>query len=68
MPFIPEYYDNTIVYSYSKSCPPGERIGWCPCSERVVEWKKVFDAVAGAARMFGYVCAPLDTEGDCRMC
>ncbi|NLN54700.1 MAG: pyridoxal phosphate-dependent aminotransferase [Clostridiales bacterium] len=60
VPFIPEYYDNTIVcYSYSKKLSlPGERIGYVLVPERVVEWKKVFDAVAGAARMFGYVCAP----------
>lgn len=60
VPFIPAYYDNTIVcYSYSKKLSlPGERIGYVLVPEKVNEWKKVFDAVAGAARMFGYVCAP----------
>ncbi|MDD4125550.1 MAG: pyridoxal phosphate-dependent aminotransferase [Eubacteriales bacterium] len=60
VPFIPEYYGNTIVcYSYSKKLSlPGERVGYALVTNKVEEWKKVFDAVAGSARMFGYVCAP----------
>ena len=59
-PFIPNYYNNTIVcYSYSKSLSlPGERIGYCLVSPRVSEHEKVYLAVCGAARALGYVCAP----------
>ena len=59
-PFIPNYYNNTIVcYSYSKSLSlPGERIGYCLVSPRVSEHEKVYLAVCGAGRALGYVCAP----------
>ncbi len=60
VPFIPNYYDNTIVcYSYSKSLSlPGERIGYCLVSPRSNEHLKVYLAVCGAGRALGYVCAP----------
>lgn len=60
VPFIPNYYDNTIVtYSFSKTLSmPGERIGYVVVNDRVADSKRVFDAVAGTAREFGYVCAP----------
>ena len=60
VPFIPKYYDNTIVcYSYSKSLSlPGERIGYCLVSPKVDEHDRVYAAVCGAGRSLGYVCAP----------
>lgn len=59
VPFIPNMYDNTIVcYSWSKSLSlPGERIGYVLVPNKV-EDKMVMAAVAGAARVLGYVCAP----------
>lgn len=60
VPFIPCYYDNTIVcYSYSKKLSiPGERLGYVYIPEKATDSKMLFDAVAGTARLFGYVCAP----------
>ena len=60
VPFIPNYYSNTIVcYSYSKSLSlPGERIGYCLVSPKASEHEKVYLAVCGAGRALGYVCAP----------
>lgn len=60
VPFIPKYYDNTVVcYSYSKSLSlPGERIGYCLVSPKADECERVYDAVCGAGRALGYVCAP----------
>lgn len=60
IPYIPEIYDNTIVtYSYSKSLSvPGERIGYVAVSNRMENWKKVFDAIAGATRILGHVNPP----------
>lgn len=60
VPFIPNYYDDTIVcYSYSKKLSlPGERIGYAFVNGKIKDWRRVFHAVAGSARMFGYVCAP----------
>ena len=60
VPFIPNYYDNTLVcYSYSKSLSiPGERIGYVLVSPRADEARKVYAAVCGAGRSLGYVCAP----------
>ncbi|PSJ31503.1 aspartate aminotransferase [Peptostreptococcus russellii] len=59
VPFIPNYYDNTIVcYSWSKSLSlPGERIGYVLVPNKV-EDKMVMAACGGAARALGYVCAP----------
>lgn len=58
--YIPSIYPNTIVcYSYSKSLSlPGERIGYVMVPSCVENWKEVYDAIAGAARNMGYVCAP----------
>ena len=60
VPFIPLYYNNTIVcYSYSKSLSvPGERIGYALVSRKADEHKKVYAAICGAGRSLGYVCAP----------
>lgn len=59
VPFIPNYYDNTIVcYSFSKSLSlPGERIGYILISDKSFNPSLIFDAVAGAGRALGYVCA-----------
>lgn len=60
VPFVPNYYDNTIVcYSFSKSMSlPGERIGYAFVSPKCEKPDLVFTAVAGAARALGFVCAP----------
>jgi len=60
VPFIPNYYDNTIVcYSFSKSLSlPGERIGYILVPNTANDWKKVYFAVCGAGRSLGFVCAP----------
>ena len=60
VPYIPNYYDNTIVcYSFSKSLSiPGERIGYVFVSPKSENAKEVFRAVCGAGRSLGYVCAP----------
>ncbi len=60
VPFIPAYYDNTVVcYSYSKSLSiPGERIGYCLVSPKAVNSVEIYQAVCGSGRALGYVCAP----------
>lgn len=60
VPYVPSLYDDTIVcYSYSKSLSlPGERIGYVMVSPRTRGCDAICDAVAGAARRAGYVCAP----------
>ncbi len=59
-PFIPSYYDNTVVcYSYSKALSlPGERIGYVSVSPKADDAQKLYLAIAGAGRSLGYVCAP----------
>ena len=60
MPFITNYYDNTIIcYSFSKSLSlPGERIGYILVSPNVKNNKELFYAICGAGRSLGFVCAP----------
>lgn len=60
VPFIPHYYSNTIIcYSYSKSLSlPGERIGYVLVPGCVEDHDDVYNAIAGAGRVLGYVCAP----------
>ncbi|MDO5111944.1 MAG: pyridoxal phosphate-dependent aminotransferase [Clostridia bacterium] len=60
LPFVTKYYQNTIVcYSYSKSLSlPGERIGYVLVPDEVADADAVYAAIAGAARISGYVCAP----------
>lgn len=57
---VPLYYKNTIVcYSYSKSLSlPGERIGYILVSPAADNAQDVFDAICGAGRALGYICAP----------
>lgn len=60
VPFLPNYYDDTIVcYSYSKSLSlPGERIGYCMVNPSAKNSQDVYHAICGAGRALGYVCAP----------
>lgn len=61
VPYLTRYYENTLVcYSYSKSLSlPGERIGYIVTPNRVADYEHVAPAIAGAARVLGYVCAPV---------
>ncbi len=60
VPYLPNYYDNTVVcYSFSKSLSlPGERIGYIMVSPSVGGFEAVYQAVCGAGRALGFVCAP----------
>ena len=60
LPLVTELYDAAIIsYSYSKSLSiPGDRIGYVLVGNEMPSFDDVFDAIAGAARMMGYVCAP----------
>ncbi len=60
VPFIPKYYDDTVVcYSFSKSLSlPGERIGYCLVNPNANSSEEVYAAICGAGRALGYVCAP----------
>ncbi len=60
VPYLTRYYDNVLVcYSYSKSLSlPGERIGYIVIPDRMEDYEHVSPAIAGAARVLGYVCAP----------
>lgn len=60
VPFIPSYYDDTVVcYSYSKSLSiPGERIGYCFVNPSAKDNSELYHAICGAGRALGYVCAP----------
>ncbi len=60
VPYVPNIYKNTIVcYSYSKSLSlPGERLGYVFVPHTADFADKIYAAVAGAGRAYGYVCAP----------
>ncbi|MBS5164890.1 MAG: pyridoxal phosphate-dependent aminotransferase [Butyricicoccus pullicaecorum] len=60
VPFLPHYYDNTLVcYSYSKSLSlPGERIGYVLIPDTVPDFEQTYAAICGAGRVLGYVNAP----------
>lgn len=60
VPFLTKFYDDVLVcYSFSKSLSiPGERIGYVLVSPRAGDFVALYQAVAGAARALGYVCAP----------
>ena len=57
---VTQYYDDALIcYSFSKSLSlPGERIGYIAIGGAAAEKEALRDAVAGAARMLGFVCAP----------
>jgi len=58
-PFMPLIYPNTVVcYSYSKSLSlPGERIGYIYVPKAAADSESLMEAVAGAARAVGHICA-----------
>ncbi len=60
VPYLPNEYPNTIVcYSFSKSLSlPGERIGYILVSPKAVDSIAVYQAICGAGRALGFVCAP----------
>lgn len=60
VPYVTKYYDNSIVcYSFSKSLSiPGERIGYIMICPRVDSFSAVREAICGAGRALGFVCAP----------
>ncbi|MCI8599649.1 MAG: pyridoxal phosphate-dependent aminotransferase [Lachnospiraceae bacterium] len=60
VPYLTKYYENTLVcYSYSKSLSlPGERIGYIVIPDRLTDYERISPAIAGAARVLGFVCAP----------
>ena len=60
VPFVPQIYRDTVICSsYSKSLSlPGERIGYVYVSAQAADSKKLYAAIAGAARGCGHVCAP----------
>ena len=60
VPWVPNICRDTIVcYSYSKSLSlPGERIGYIYVPDHLTDGKRVYAAIAGAARACGHVCAP----------
>ena len=60
VPYLTKYYDDTIVcYSFSKSLSlPGDRIGYVLVCPRMEGFTEVYQAVCGAARALGFVCAP----------
>lgn len=60
LPFLTKYYRNTIIcYSFSKSLSiPGERIGYVLVSPRCNDFTSVYQAICGAGRALGFVCAP----------
>lgn len=59
-PFITNYYEDSLVcYSFSKSLSlPGERIGYILVSSTCVDANGVYEAINGAGRALGFVCAP----------
>jgi len=60
VPYIPAIYPDTIVcYSFSKALSvPGERIGYALVADTCTDEYALMDAIAGAARALGHVCAP----------
>lgn len=64
VPWVPGIYMRTIVcYSYSKSLSlAGERLGWILVPPTNPDRESLNAAVAGAARAFGYTCAPSLTQ------
>ena len=60
VPYLTNYYDDTLVcYSYSKSLSlPGERIGYVLVCPKMTDFTSVYQAIAGAGRALGFVCAP----------
>ena len=70
VPFLPDYYDNTIIsYSWSKSLSlPGERMGYVLVPSSADSFEQVYAAIAGAGRSLGYVNAPSLFQRVCAAC
>jgi len=70
VPWVPDFYHNTIVcYSFSKSLSlPGERIGYVLAPNELDDFDTVCDAISGAARLMGHVCAPSLMQKVAAMC
>lgn len=60
LPFVTRYYRNSLVlYSFSKSLSlPGERIGYILVSSLADGATTLYQAICGAGRALGFVCAP----------
>lgn len=60
VPYLTKYYDDTLVcYSFSKSLSiPGERIGYVLVCPRCRDFIQTYQAICGAGRSLGFVCAP----------
>lgn len=60
VPYLTKYYDDTLVcYSFSKSLSiPGERIGYVLVNPKMSSFVSVYQAICGAGRALGFVCAP----------
>ena len=60
VPYLPHFYANTLIcYSFSKSLSlPGERIGYILVNPEAADAVAVYQAVCGAGRALGFVCAP----------
>lgn len=60
VPYIPNFYPDTVVcYSFSKSLSvPGERIGYVSVSPKSTNPIALYQAICGAGRALGFVCAP----------
>jgi aspartate aminotransferase len=60
VPYLPHFYANTLIcYSFSKSLSlPGERIGYILVNPEAQDAVSVYQAVCGAGRALGFVCAP----------
>ena len=60
VPFVTNEYANSLVlYSFSKSLSlPGERIGYILVSPRAERAGAMYEAICGAGRALGFVCAP----------
>ncbi len=70
VPFVPKYYDNSIInYSFSKALSmPGERFGYIMVSPKSPYHDEVYFSVCGAGRSMGYICAPAIFQRAVPMC
>ncbi|MBS5450598.1 MAG: pyridoxal phosphate-dependent aminotransferase [Coriobacteriia bacterium] len=70
VPWVPDFYDDTIVlYSYSKCLSiPGDRCGWSLVGEKVSDSREVLAAIAGAARWNGLATTASTVEHAVEYC
>lgn len=63
------YPDTVVLYSFSKSLSlAGERIGYIAVSPACKDAATLFDAVCGAGRYHGYICAPVTFQRAAAAC